>query len=114
MDKGNAFFLVFILAVLAVRLFVFLFPDQNIRIFGAVIHHFWIGLILVLIALLIKSFESGWILLSVGLAMVADELVYMILGTGPVSNYWKIYSISGAILNSIIVFMLRNRIISKI
>lgn len=114
MNKGTVFFLVFILTILAIRLFVFLFPDQKVRIFGIVIHHFWIGLILVLIALLLKGFEYEWILFSIGLAMFSDELVYMILGAGPVSNYWKIYSVSGAILNSLIVFILKNRIVDRI
>ncbi len=114
MDKGNTFFLVFILTILAIRFFVFFFPDQKVRILGVLIHHFWIGLILILIALMLKNFGFNWILLSIGLAMVADELVYVILGTGPVSNYWNIYSVSGAILNSVIVFILRSKIIGKI
>ena len=114
MDKGNVFFLVFILTILVIRTSIFLFPEQKIRISEIVIHHFWIGLVFVLIALLLKGFESDWVLFSVGLAMVADELIYMILGAGPVSNYWNIYSVSGAVLNSVIVFILKNRIIGKI
>ena len=114
MDKGWIFFLVFFLTILTIRFFVFLFPAKKMIISGTLIHHFWIGLALVLIALLIRGFEFNWILFSVGLAFVADELVYMLLGAGPFSNYWNIYSLAGVILNSAIVFILRNRIIEKI
>ncbi len=113
MDKANVFFIVFLAAIIAIRLYVFLFPEQKLRIFGMIIHHFWIGVILIMIALLFADFSYKWILLALGLGLVADELVYMLLGAGPVINYWNIYSVGGAILSSAIVFILKNRIIGK-
>ena len=113
MDRANLFFIVFLAAIIAIRLFVFLFPEQKLRILGTVIHHFWIGVILVVIALLLTSFSYRWILLALGLGLVADELVYMLLGAGPVlTKYWSIYSVSGAIVNSAIVFLLRQKIVN--
>ncbi len=110
MEKTSIFYLIFILTIIAVRTAVFLFPDNKFRISGIIVHHFWIGVILVGIALLLGSFGYRWILLALGLALVADELVYMLLGAGPVANYWNIYSVSGAILDSFIVFMIRAKL----
>ena len=116
MNRGDLFFIVFIFTILLVRTGVFLFPENKLRIFGTVIHHFFIGIILIFIALLLlmKYPDLRFILFSVGLGVVADEFFYMILGAGPVSKYWDVYSLTGVVLNSFIVFLIREKIAGKI
>jgi hypothetical protein len=112
MERASMFYLIFILTIIAIRAGVYFFPENKLKISGTIIHHFWIGILLIGIAILLASFGYRWVLLSAGLALAADELVYMLLGAGSVLNYWSIYSVAGAILNSTVVFILRNKLVN--
>jgi hypothetical protein len=81
-----------------------------------VIHHFWIGVLLVGINFLFlkKQPKAKLFLSSIGFALISDELVYMILGDGPVSNYWSFYSVSGMIVCVVIAFMMRKKLMKRI
>lgn len=112
MKKENIFYLIFILTILAIRTGVFFFPQRKIIIDGVIIHHFWIGIILISLALLLAKRYSKLkrILFPLGLAAMADELVYIAFGGATVSDYWMNYSVFGAIILSAIIFFLRKKI----
>ncbi len=52
--------------------------------------------------------------LSIGLGLAADELTYIILGGGTVSDYWSVYSLAGVIMISAIIFATRDWLTRKI
>lgn len=116
MGKGNIFYLIFISTILAIRLGVFILPQRKLIIGGMIIHHFWLGVILILFVFLLFKMYNGLkvIMLSAGLGLASDEFIYIILGDGPVSNYWSIYSVSGTVVISAIIFVARNRLVKKI
>lgn len=116
MKRGNIFYFIFILTILAIRLGVFLFPQKKLIIGGTIIHHFWIGAVLILFVLLLPKKYTGLriIMFSAGLGLVADELIYIILGGRTVSEYWSIYSVVGAIMMTAIIFATRKRLARKI
>lgn len=116
MKKENIFYLICILTMLAIRTAVFLFPQRKIIIDGTIIHHFWIGIILTLLVLLLPQIYNGLriIIFSIGLGLVADELIYLLLGGRTVSEYWSIYSVSGAVIMAVIIFLIREKLARKI
>lgn len=116
MKKENLFYIAYILTILVIRIGVFLFPQRKIIIDGTIIHHFWIGVILVLIFLIIPKIYNSFrmILFSIGLGIITDELIFMILGGGTVQEYWSIYSVSGTIILAAITFVIRKEIVCDI
>jgi len=54
------------------------------------------------------------ILFPVGLGIVADELIFMIIGNRTISDYWSLYSVFGVIMIIAIVFVFREKLLSKI
>ncbi len=116
MKRKNIFYFIFILTILATRAWVFFFPQKKLIVGGMVIHHFWLGVILILFVLLLFKKYGGLRMaaFSVGLGLAADELTYIILGGRTVSDYWSIYSVTGTIVILAIVFMTRNWLTRKI
>ncbi len=113
MKNENRFYLIIVLTILIMRLSKLIFL-QNIHfsINGIIIHHFWFGLVLLLIGFFIpKKKKIAKILLSgIGLGLVIDESIFMILGGGLDREYWKLPSVIGAVLVAIIVYPFRKRI----
>lgn len=116
MKRSNAFYLIFVLTILIIRLEVFLSPTNKMIVYGIRINHFLIGVVLILISLFLsKSFNlSKIILFPIGLGIVADELIFMIFGNRTINDYWSVYSITGLILSMAIIFMFRKKLLSKI
>jgi hypothetical protein len=113
MKKENKFYLIFLSTIVAIRLWVFFFPLWKIIMNGIIIHHFWIGLIILLIAFVIqKKYTSVVeIIFPVSCGIITDELVYILFRGNTVSQYWSGYSIYGCIVISIIVFIFRRKIV---
>lgn len=112
MRKETLFSIVLASTILVVRLGVFLFPLQKLRIDGTVIHHFWFGLLLILFVLCTPK-RYAWLRIFVGafgLGLMADEFVYMILGDGAVSRYWSTASVVGAAAVTAALVALRNKL----
>jgi hypothetical protein len=114
--KENIFYLIFILSIFIIRIEVFLFPSNKIIVDGLRINHFWIGVVLILIVILLsKRYDIlRTILFPIGLGIVADELTFMVLGSRTINDYWSIYSLSGVLIFTVIVFVLRKKIVDKI
>lgn len=116
MSRGNIFYLISVLTILGIRLGVFLFPAGKVRVSGVPIHHFWIGVFVIALALLVPKPQklARLILFSFGFAGFADELTFMLRGDGTLANYWSPYSIYGVIVVMMTVLLLRNKIVGKI
>ncbi len=116
MKRGNVFYLIFILTILAMRLAVFLFPQRKLIIGGVIVHHFWIGAILILLVLLLtKRYNKlRTTFFAIGLGLVTDELIYIAIGDGAVSEYWSTHSVSGAIMTATIIFAIRGWLTRKV
>jgi len=54
------------------------------------------------------------VLSSVGLGLVADELVFMIIGNRTISDYWSLSSVFGAIIIIAVVFIFRDKLLKVI
>lgn len=114
--RANAFYSIFVITIILIRIGVFLFPLNKIIIGGLRINHFWIGLAFFLIVgLLAKRYNLlRMILFSIGLGIVSDELFFMIFSNRTIDDYWSIYSVSGLIIIMIIVFISRKKLVDKI
>lgn len=113
MKRDALFSLTLIATMLVVRMSVFWFPQRHLVIDGTLIHHFWIGIVLVLAVILIpKHYPRLAIVLSaLGLGLVADELAYIVLGDGAVRQYWSIPSIAGAVIIAALLVVFRKKFI---
>ena len=111
MKRENLFYLIIVFTVSIVRLIVFLYP-KHIVIYGVLIHHFWIGLSLILITILFfrKNNNFKLIFIGVGLGFVIDELGFMILGSGDFLEYWSFYPIILVGFLLIIILLFRKNI----
>lgn len=115
MKKENKFYLIFISTITALRLWVFFFPLRKLMFNGAVIHHFWVGIILLLMVFAIKkryNIAAG-ILFPISCGIIADELIYILFGGATVAEYWSGYSVLGFIIMAAIVFIFRGAITEK-
>lgn len=90
-----------ILSIIGMRIGVLFIPEVDVKIFGRVVHHFWFGVTLVPIAILL--FVLNWwvssILLGIACGLIIDELVFILRGSGRDKQYWA----KGSILPVLIV-----------
>ena len=86
--------------VLVARLSVVFFPGREIKVFDFVIHHFWYGIVILVLAYLLpKDIKLlRFMILGIGLGFVLDELVFMILGGGDDVAYWAPLSLAGTVI----------------
>ncbi len=110
MKRCDLFYVVFVLTILITRVLVWLVPEGDI-IFGSfVVHHFWFGIVLFVIGLI---FVKGRVwFYGVGLGLIADQLVFMILGAGKDAEYWALLSVLSMVIIAAIVYLIRENLIS--
>ena len=109
----NELFLIALATVLAIRLGVKLIPNKDVKIFGVIIHHFWMGVALVVIGWFLPNIAYVSVLIfAIGLGLIADHLIYMILGAGGDKEYWAKGSLIGAGAMLILVFIFRSQLFS--
>ena len=109
----NELFLIILTTVLTIRLGVKLIPDKDLKLFGIIIHHFWIGVLLVLIGWLLPNIAYISVsIFGIGLGLIADHLIYMILGAGGDEEYWAKGSLIGAVFTLLVIFIFRTQIYS--
>ena len=116
MKKENIFFIILTLTILLIRTEVFLYPSNHVSTNGLVVNHFWIGVIFILFVLFLsKSYnKSKLVIFSIGLALVVDELTFIIFSSRTINDYWSVYSILGVIIIMIIIFMYRGKLLDKL
>lgn len=112
MKKGNLLFSVSLLTVVIARISVLIVPNVDIYVFGINFHHFWLGLIIVLLSLILIRARSvlGLIIFGFGLGLMIDQFVFMILGGGGDNEYWSSIPFVGVVIMVVIFFIVRNRV----
>ena len=112
MISPNIFFSIIVATVLTIRLSVYLVPNKDVIVFGKVVHHMWFGVLLVLMACLapIKVPFVTAITSAVGLGLIADHIVYMLLGAGGDDKYWSHSSLLGVLVVLVLLFLLRTQL----
>lgn len=112
MKRENLFYLIFVLTILIVRISVITMPEFHIIFSDMLIHHFWFGIILLLVGLIMpKNKEYPKIFLyGIGAGLIIDQLVFMILGAGRNKEYWALPSLLGAIIITFIIFPIRQKL----
>lgn len=105
-----------LVTVILTRLSVIMVPEVDIKMFGRVIHHFWFGIVAVILAFPIFYLSKivGIFTFGAGLGLAGDELVFMLTGGGHDKEYWKLASIIGAIASLFIIFYFRFQFIGLI
>ena len=112
MKKENLFYLTLIITILVIRISIILVPEVDIKLFNIVIHHFWFGLVLIAIGLLIPKQKTNLKLFiyAIGAGLVIDQLVFIILGAGQDKQYWGFPSLLGAIIIALGLFPIKQKI----
>lgn len=88
---------VVVITVLIARLSVIFFPEREVRIFGLVIHHFWYGIIFLVLVFFLPR-EMKYLILGIGIGLLLDELIFIIYGGKNDIDYWAPISSIGTIV----------------
>jgi hypothetical protein len=112
MKRENLFCLLIILTIIIARISVIIVPEVDIRFLDIIIHHFWFGVILLFIGLIISKKKEYLkiFLYGIGIGLIIDQLVFMILGAGKDKQYWALPSLLGTIIITIIIWKFRLKI----
>jgi hypothetical protein len=108
MKRENLFYLVFVLAIVVIRLLVFLIPEVDFKIGEIVIHHFWIGAILIVLGFLFL--KTRIYLFGIGFGLAIDQVVFLVLGGGGDSEYWAFPSLVGVVVLAVVVYLFRKKL----
>lgn len=113
MEKYNLFYLTYFLTILVVRIYLYFFREVHIILWGVLVHHFWIGLILIIVSLfLYKKYEKErLVIFGIGAALFFDQLVFILNGGGLTPAYLDIISLAGSIVFVILFFIFRKKVI---
>lgn len=114
MKKENILFLTALITIILVRLKIYLFP-VHLYIGNSILYHFWIGVFLIIISLIIpnKFNKTKLYTLGIGLGLFIDELIFMLTGAGSFTQYWSLSSTLGAFILIIILFLSRKNIVKN-
>jgi hypothetical protein len=109
-STGSRFFLSFILMILVARVFIF-FTHMNTPDIGSFdVHHYMIGLALIITGIVVSSVE----IYGVGLGLLLDEWSIFFPALFPVEG-WQIYFSAkytlGVAVCIVLVFLLREKLV---
>lgn len=74
MEKETYFIVIFLVAILGTRLFLFIKPKPSPTIKGFRLHHYMYGILLLIISVFMKNIAFY----AIGLALAVDQLPYVI------------------------------------
>ena len=112
-NLSNLFFLIFITTIIIIRFGIYAFPNIDLKLGGLIIHHFWFGIILIVVSILIKHKNVRLIIFAIGSGLAIDQFVFIVLGGGDLT-YWNALSTMSTIILIMIVFLWREKITSKV
>lgn len=112
MKGENKLYLAILLTVVVARLLVFVNPSHLV-VFGIIIHHFWIGIFLILASFLLKK-EWKIFCLGIGLGLFVDEFGFIIKAVGSFPEYWSTFSVTVAISLLGIFYLMKKSIYKSI
>ena len=103
-DMGNSFIAIFLGTIAATRVLLFIRPTPGVTIAGVRIHHYVYGLIGVPVALFLHSLP----LYAVSLALVIDEVIYVLIGGKTHADNYSAISLIGVSALAFLAYLLRN------
>lgn len=114
MKKENFFYLTLLLTIIFIRISILILPEVDIRFLNVVIHHFWLGVILIMLSLSIQKQKVYIKILvyGIGFGLILDQLIFMILGAGKDKEYWALPSLLGTVIMIVVVFPIRAKLTS--
>lgn len=106
------FYLILIATILITRISIIIVPEVNIKFLDIVIHHFWFGVILMIIGLIIpkQKVYPKILLYGIGAGLIIDQLIFMILGAGKDKEYWALPSLLGTIIIALVIYPIRTKV----
>lgn len=107
MERSHAFFWIFVGTLLATRVFLYITHLEGPTIAGFRVHHYVYGLVGAACALVIKSPA----LLSVSLALFADEVPMLLGQFKTYEEYLAVPSLAGALSFAVPVFFLKETLV---
>jgi len=112
MKRENLFYLILIATILITRISIIIVPEVNIKFLDIVIHHFWFGVILMIIGLIIpkQKVYPKILLYGIGAGLIIDQLIFMILGAGKDKEYWALPSLLGTIIIALVIYPIRTKV----
>lgn len=108
--NSNTFFLIFFVTVLIVRLYLFVIPIPSRTFRGMKIHHYAYGLVGICVGIFLHSF----IVYAISLGFFVDELTYLFIRGNDHDDYFQKVSVLGTLVFVIIVFFLKDYLITFI
>lgn len=114
LKKEDLFYLLILLTILVTRISIILVPEVDIKLSNIIIHHFWFGVILIVLGFFIskKRVDSKILIYGIGTGLIIDQFVFMLLGAGQDKEYWALPSLLGTIIIAVIIFPVRTKIIN--
>src|SRR3989344_9199191 len=107
-EDKNLFYFLVILTILFERLSIYFSPREiHLEIFGIIIHHFWFGVIILVVSFLISEKSMHLVKLclgAIGTGLICNELIFMLFGAGLYPQYWSLPSIIGMIFMAFFFF----------
>lgn len=113
MKEENKFYLLVVGTIFVIRISIMIIPNVDFMIFNKIMHHFWLGVVLLITGLIIpKNKESLKIILyGIGSGLIIDQFVFMVLGSGGDTEYWSVSSLLGAVGGAIILYFRRKEVL---
>lgn len=110
--KENLFYFIFLVTILLLRGWIIVTPEVDVYFFGVLIHHFWCGVVLLLIAFIIPGERRliRMFLFAIGLGVAVDEFVFILLGAGREEEYWALPASLGTIALVIFIFSMKKKL----
>ena len=87
-----------------------MFPEISTIVMRWQIHHFWVGLGMIVIGLQL-SYNTKIPIVAIGLGLIIDELAFIMLGGGGYEQYWSASSLTGLIIFTTITLFAMSKII---
>jgi|TARA_Y100000310_G_C20000184_1_gene498125 peptidoglycan/LPS O-acetylase OafA/YrhL len=112
MKRENLFYLILIVTILIIRISIIIVPEVDIKFLDIVIHHFWFGVILMIIGVIVpkQKVYPKILLYGIGAGLIVDQLIFMILGAGKDKEYWALPSLLGTIIIVLVIYPIRTKV----
>ncbi len=106
------FYLILIVTILIIRISIIIVPEVDIKFLDIVIHHFWFGVILMIIGVIVpkQKVYPKILLYGIGAGLIVDQLIFMILGAGKDKEYWALPSLLGTIIIVLVIYPIRTKV----
>lgn len=119
MQTKTHLFLIFLLSLIGTRIFIFFCQKPSPTIMGIRLHHYMYGIVLMIAAYYLRNFFSyAGALYAFGLALLVDQIPYLIVEREPFGDerfngdiYWDPVHLVLLVITVILVFIFKDHLI---